>query len=654
MRRLFAILIALLIALPTMAQTQRVVVKTPGRQQDDGSITKGKPIAEAYVSVQDGNTYESDDSGELHIAKPASGRYYFSDVRKTGYSLSDADFLTREYTYSPSNALYIAMDSNEQMQALRRKIESKVRRNYMAQLQAKSDEVERLQEEGNAAREEILRLQGEIDAAWDNLEKEVEDKARTYLSIDFDLTDDFKSEISYYIINGELQKADSMLATRGDLAERIDRNIQLQKQVAREQSALAEECLYKHDICRQRLQVDSAAYWLERRIELVPENTEWQLEAAKFLRDYVGDYKKALDILSRIRKQYINEKNNFIEKNSIYGEIAICYINMGDTNNMLVYSMMSIGSLGWAPIDISMGDLIFEQCNFKEAVKQYSKASESFEQTFGVEHSVTAMSYTYIAKCYQAMGNYDVALEYFNKALTIRKDILGARHHVTARSYSDIGACYQAMGNYDTAWKYYDTALKIHQKKLDKVHFDAALTYDYIGQYYLDLNDLDAALDFYNRALVIREKLFGTNHRETAVSYSNIGNCHKHFGNYDKALEYHSKAMEIRKNSTGIVSLETSSSYNNIAECYLGLGDYDTASEYLDKALKIRKRGLGVKHPVTAETIANIGMYYRYLGNDTKALRHLRKAHKILLNSYPAERPSLVSISKEIEAIEAK
>lgn len=674
MRRLFAILIALLIALPTMAQTQRVVVKTPGRQQDDGSITKGKPIAEAYVSVQDGNTYESDDSGELRIAKPASGRYYFSDVRKTGYSLSDADFLSREYTYSPSNALYIAMDSDEQMQALRRKIESKVRRNYMVQLQAKSDEVERLQEEGDAAREEILRLQGEIDAAWDNLEKEVEDKARTYLSIDFDLTDDFKSEISYYIINGKLQKADSMLATRGDLAERIDRNIQLQKQVTREQSALAEECLYKHDICRQRLQADSAAYWLERRAELDQENVEWQIELAEYIRDYLADYNRALEILNKVKDLFDSTDNTFgLERMNLYDDIALCYICLGDNQKLVRMHIYSGTSY------LFYGMSCFDNADYEKALEFFIMASANLEERYGTEHPLTAVLHTYFGKCYMAMCDYDTALEYFNKASTICEKVLGARHHVTAKSYSDIGACYYAKGNHQTAWEYYNTAIKIQEKALDIASADTAITYDRIGEYYCYFGNYDTALDFYNKALTLREKYFGVNHSETAISFENIGNCYKCCGNYEKALEYHSKAMTIREKSikTAPVKImfknyvndvtfrekeygtiykqqQIALSCNNIASCYLGLGEYDTASEYLDKALKIRKRGLGVKHPVTAETIANIGMYYRYLGNDAKALRHLRKAHKILLNSYPAEHPSLVSISKEIEAIEAK
>ena len=39
------------------AQQQEAIVKTRGRQLHDGSIVKGRTIAEAFVTVADGNTY---------------------------------------------------------------------------------------------------------------------------------------------------------------------------------------------------------------------------------------------------------------------------------------------------------------------------------------------------------------------------------------------------------------------------------------------------------------------------------------------------------------------------------------------------------------------------------------------------------------------
>ena len=438
MKRILTAIVFSLVALSAMAQTQRVVVKTPGRQQDDGSITKGQRIAEAYVTVQGGNTYESDTNGELRMGKPSAGKYRFSGVRKEGYELADADFLMRDHNYSAENTLYINMDSGDELRALTRKVENKVRRNYMAQLQAKTDEIERLRAEGKTTREELLRMQAEIDAAWDNFEKMVEEKAREYLTIDFDLTDDFKSEISYYIINGELQKADSMLATRGDLDERITRNIRLREQTEKEIVSLAEECYYKHDICSQRFECDSAAYWLERRTELDPENVEWINDAADYIYLRIGDYNRALEYLNKALK--IREKVLGTEHPSTainYNDIGVCYDNLGD---------------------------------YDKAFEYYNKALKIQEKVLGTKHPDTALSYNNIGGYHNKLGDYDKALVYLNKALEIREKVLGTEHPDTAASYNNIGGGYNDLDDYDTALEYYNKALKIFEKFFGAEH----------------------------------------------------------------------------------------------------------------------------------------------------------------------------------------
>ena len=535
MKRILTAIVFSLLALSAAAQTQRVVVKTPGRQQDDGSIIKGQRIAEAYVTVQGGNTYESDTNGELRMGKPSTGKYRFSSVRKEGYELSDADFLMLDHNYSAENTLYINMDSGDELRALTRKVENKVRRNYMAQLQAKTDEIERLRAEGKTTREELLRMQAEIDAAWDNFEKMVEEKAREYLTIDFDLTDDFKSEISYYIINGELQKADSMLATRGDLDERITHNIRLREQTEKEIVSLAEECYYKHDICSQRFERDSAAYWLERRAELDPENVEWLDDVAQYVYDFIGDYNKALEYYNKALKIY--EKVLGVEHlytATSYNNIGACYNSLGDYDKVWEY---------------------------------YNKALEIREKVLGTEHPSTATSYNNIGACYGNLGDYENALKYHNKALKIFEKVLGTEHPSTATSYNNIGACYYNLGDYDKALEYYNKALKIQEKVLGIEHPSTALSYNNMGTCYTKLGDYDKALEYYNKALKIYEKVLGTEHPDTAFSYNNIGGCYYSLGDYDKALEFCDKALKIFEKVLGIEHPNTQIVKENIAYC---------------------------------------------------------------------------------------
>ena len=328
MKRILTAIVFSLVALSAAAQTQRVVVKTPGRQQDDGSITKGQRIAEAFVTVQGGNTYESDTNGELRMGKPSAGKYRFSSVRKEGYELSDADFLMRSYIYSDAEPLYITLVKPSEQLEVQLYAEQKVRRTLKQQLERVESEIERQYEAQKITEEEYYQR---LQQVYDDIERN--DKLIGYMSeryagLDFDCMDEFNRELNRLIINGELAKADSLLITAGDIEseyaallrhrainQELHHDIEQSEEFTRKRiEDIASRCYSKHQIHSLRYERDSAAYYLELRAELDPENMEWQVELAEYLIEYIADYDTAL-------KFYIYKKELLEETNELYNLI---------------------------------------------------------------------------------------------------------------------------------------------------------------------------------------------------------------------------------------------------------------------------------------------------------------------------------------------
>ena len=50
-----------------------------------------------------------------------------------------------------------------------------------------------------------------------NNDKLIADMAKRYSTLDYDQLDEFYRQVSYFIENGELTRADSLLRTRGDI-----------------------------------------------------------------------------------------------------------------------------------------------------------------------------------------------------------------------------------------------------------------------------------------------------------------------------------------------------------------------------------------------------------------------------------------------------
>ena len=625
MKRITILIIALCCALPTIVQAQQkqqhAIVKTRGRQLDDGSIASGRRISEVVVDVKGTGKILSDDKGELSFGVSVTSGYYLNKVTKDGYTLSDLDVISKQHQYQ-AQPVDILLESVEELNAYRRSIERKVRRNYQNQLDALADRIDSLENVGDSRDEEISRLRAELDRAYDEAEQYVDMMTEYYLNIDFDRETDFDIEISYYIINGMLDKADSLLATRGNIEERVRQNRMAQRAVERDMEMVAKDCYRKYEIASQRLERDTAAYYLKLRAELDPTNIDWQIDAAMYLKDIIADYDQAL---------------------SIY-ESALSYSldYYGDYHKYTALLSNNIGT-----VYDSKGD-------YDTALDYYKKALLIDEKVLGSKHPSVATSYNNIGIVYKHKGDYDTALEYLLKALSIEEEVLGLEHPSVATSYNNIGAVYDSKGDYDTALDYYQKSLLIREKVLGSRHPDVATSYKNIGYVYYKKGDYDKALDYYQKALIIYEKVLGLEHSDVATLYNNIGNVYGSKGEYDTVLDYYKNALLIREKVLGFEHPSVATSYNNIGYVYYKKGDYDTALDYCQKALLIQEKVLGLEHPSVATSYNNIGNVYYYKGDYDMALDYYKKALSILEVVYGANHSYVIYFRDSIEECKSK
>ncbi len=620
MRRAVILLLATIFCGLTVSyaqtQQQQVVVKTRGRIYANSDYKPGVCIPAAVVRVRSIGQYESDSRGEIRFGVSSEG-YTIEEIKKNGYTLSDADILFREQKYTTA-PLYILLENSADLVAYRREIERQVRRNYQATLDVKQAEIERLRSEGKATAEELERLQAEIDRSWDLAEQYVDEMTEHYLLIDFDNKEKFDQEVSTYILAGKLDKADSLLATRGDLEEDIRKVKVAEQALENAKDDAARRCYYKYEIASQRHERDSAAYWLEQRASLDRENVEWQLEAASYIEDFLGDYDRALNIYEptlEYCKEHYGEQHE--KTATLYNNIGLVYDNKSEYDNALEY---------------------------------YKKARAIWENVLDPLHPDLATTYNNIGAAYYSKGQYDNALEYLNKAREIREKVLDPLHPDLATTYNNIGVVYDDKGEYDNALEYYNKAREIQEKVLDPQHPDLATTYNNIGLVYSNKGEYDNALAYYNKAREIFEKVLDPLHPTFATTYNNIGMVYYRKGQYDNALEYYNKAREIREKVLDPHHPDLATTYNNIGGVYDNKGEYDNALEYYKKARAIWENVLDPLHPYLATTYGNIGVAYKNKGEYDKCIEFLEKALVIFEKSNHPYAQTVKTMIEEIKA----
>jgi len=386
----------LLIATTASAQTQQGFVKTKGRMVN-GQLQAGNKLSGAVISVRGRSAVLSQSNGQFSF--PVGGKTFMLDsVRKKGYQLVDAEAASRTYAVS-ANPLYLLMETPEQQQADLLAAERKIRRNLRRQLDDKEAEIESLRNASQAEKDSLLRI---LYQQQSNNEKLIADMAKRYATLDYDQLDEFYRQVTYFIENGELIRADSLLRTRGDLNAQVQTILQQGQTIKEEEQKLnqakavhqediaeaARRCYSFYEAFLAQHQNDSAAYYLELRASLDTTNVKWLNVAGRFVDEYLANYAKALAYYHRVLRQSLLQYGEQSEwASTSYNNIGSVYSNQGD---------------------------------YAKALEFYFKALNIREKVFGMEHPDVATSYNNIGYVSSNQGDYAKALEFYFKALNIR------------------------------------------------------------------------------------------------------------------------------------------------------------------------------------------------------------------------------------------
>ena len=350
MKKLASIIIAILLPLLAMAQTQQGYVRTLDRPDNAGKPLSGVTIRQTGAH----NAVVSNASGTFSLnmsGKELGDPYSLQQVRKDKYELVEHDAIGRKYAYSNSVPLTIVMVSTEQLEKDKMRIENNAYKRAEKDYKTKSAALEKQLNEKTISEEEY---QQEIQALINNFDKYqsmIESLADHYARTDYDALDEREREINICIENGDLERADSLLHTidNFDPIEVLKRNkeamAKFDSQIAQAEEMLAQanadmtevlrrqekdaEYLYQlYTIALARYDNEKAAKYIETRAALDTTNVEWQLEAGKFIQDYLANYDKALKYyncaLRNAIKRY-GDKHSYIA--TIFNNIGLTYCN---------------------------------------------------------------------------------------------------------------------------------------------------------------------------------------------------------------------------------------------------------------------------------------------------------------------------------------
>lgn len=687
MKKLLLISLSLLVSLWSFSQTQQGIVKTRGRMVD-GEVVPGTRLAGAAITLNFGNPLVSSDQGTFSFNVPATKSYSLVSATKQGYILADPEFTRRSFSYSADNPFYVVLEDENQRQADINAATRKVRRTLMAQLDEREEEIESLKAQNKLTEKEY---QDRLKQLYDNQSKSeqlVREMAERYASTDYDQLDEFNRQVQMYIEEGELQKADSLIRSKGDIEKRVaeyhevvaannaerEKLEQSEKSATRTYEDLSRDLLSRSEIFLQKFQQDSALYYLKLRADLDTTKIKAVMTYADLCKDQgnFADCEKYYHIYLRA-SIHTNDLPNTAEAQNCLGNL---YEDIRDYANSEKYYKLSLENYEQlfqkdpdeyrdciARLQSNLGLLCTYINEYDKSEKYYKLALANVETMFdktpnayrrllsGVQNNIGLM-YFHIRDFANSEKYYRLSLEnteqlFSQNPKTYRADL--------GRIQTNLGELYLLNGDYTNSEKYYQSALESYEalfrENPDAYKGELARVQGGLGCLYFYLHDYTNSEKYHKLSLENLGQLFriypDAYRKLIANGQDNLGNVYMINRDFANAEKYLMPALEnweqLFNQYPDTYRGDLARTQLSIGSLYLNLQDYASSEKYYKSALENYEQ-LFDQYPDKyredlARTQYGLGILYRYLqdyANSEKYYKSALKYYELLFKNNPS------------------
>mgnify|MGYP002624390159 FL=1 len=581
-----AVLLAFLSTAVMAANIQKGYVRTKGRLAMDGTTVKGDKVAKVFIKVNNRSMLSNDD-GTFTFPIATGKSYMLQEVSKKKYELLDPGILNKEYAYS-KNALVIVMENLEEREAEREAYKNKLIQRYTSQIAAREKEIETLKADKKIKEEEYAAMRDSLKKDKKDNEIIAQKVLDYFMKIDYDEKSGSDRQLDYFILNGEIDKADSIIKAKGDIRKRI-------KDVMRDWQEVVDDCGREHAINLQRHDYETAAYYLKLKLELNPLNVKWMLDVGEFLFTFLSDYEGAKGYFEKGLKTAVSKGEAYSQAEAL-NDLASLHSLQGEN---------------------------------EEALKLMEQALPLMRKARGEECADVANYYGNIGGIYRLLGNREKSLEYNQASLDMYLGLPGTTDTEKTRAYSNVGLATMELGNYEEGEAALLKGLAAGRHLKGKDRGELFLIYNNLGQYYQVMKQLDKAYCMYDSARVEAEDLYGQCHPHTAIAMQNTGTILIAQGNYEKGFDTMLKATDIYLSLVGENNSTVMTCYNNLAVICGYLKRPADQLAYAQKATKIAEALNKSGSIALASPYHTLGSAYWKMEEADSALAYYEKAENI-------------------------
>lgn len=229
-----------------------------------------------------------------------------------------------------------------------------------------------------------------------------------------------------------------------------------------------------------------------------------------------------------------------------------------------------------------LGDALFNQSKYKEAIEQYLKGIDMLKNTRSLDALKQQVNLNkQVGKSYENMGEYLKAASYYEYEYATQLSLGDVE--AQADALDNQAYLISKLGKYRESYAKYKQAYDLHLKAGEKN--DAGFSMSNIGQVLWSLGSYDSAIQAHNLSISLRKET--GNKKGEANSWKKLGGLYKASGDAAKSLESYRTSLDIYK------QLDSKSDYGELLEelgaQYVKMKDYANSDKYYKEALKLYK-----------------------------------------------------------------
>ena len=576
MKRIFILVVTLLVNTMAFAQTQQGYVKTLGRPEKPGEALDGVTLRVKGSH----NTVVSDPSGKfsLLLTDLKNGdAYSLQRVQKNGYELNEIDLIGRKLAFSDKVPLTIVMVSSEQLQADKQRIENTAFATAQKNFTAKMSLIEKQLKDNEISKEQYQTAIIDLQDKFEKYQSLIDGLATHYAHTDYDMLDEKDREINLCIEKGDLERADSLIRLLFDPISVLERNMEtladIEQQIGQARGIIAQanadmeavlkqqekdaEYLYQlYTIAAARFDNEKALQYIETRAELDTIKWMWQLDAGEFCK-LQNQFNKAELYLTRTYDILTELTDSFFDSDlkNADQEALLDGIKWMNYHNYVQLQLAHIHAQTQR-VEESLGALQETSEFYQDFIDAMSDAPDDLKADYdflsAVAKSAQAISHMRMGQYAESEALQLEALEIYRHIAASQPENLTAEAGI-AENLTNLGLLYRKWKKHDQSLACLQEGIAIwrHLVQIDQKKYESGLApaLDNLGSLYQEIKDYKQSEAFKLEALEIYRQLAKSNQNEyeprLSIALYNLAYLYAEIDRFSESEKLYMESLEI-------------------------------------------------------------------------------------------------------------